>query len=75
MRTYIATNRKKVFTSGYAHCIAWALEIESDISTRIHAVRAEEKYARVVAEVTPDKVVHQIREGRLIKVRGLLKHG
>ena len=75
MRTYIATNRKQVFTSGYGQCIAWALEIESDISTRIHRARGGEKYARVVAEVTPDKVVHHISEGRLVKVGRLLKHG
>jgi hypothetical protein len=75
LRTYIATNRKKVFTSGYAQCIEWALEVESNTSTRIHRARAGEKYATVVAEVTPDQELHVIHQGRIVKVRGLLKHG
>ena len=72
MRAFIAKNGKHVFTSGYAHCIAWANQLDSDAPTVIHTVRGGEKDARVIAEVVGSEAVRHILNGQLIKVSKLL---
>lgn len=71
MRTFIATNGPKVFTSGYVQCISWARHLDTDIPTIIHTARGGDREARVIAEVTGTQKVRHIINGRLIAVSKL----
>ena len=75
MRTFVATNGQQVFTSGYAQCVAWGRQLDSELPTIIHTARGGDRKGRVIAEVTVgNNTVRHITDGRLIALSKLYQH-
>ena len=76
MLTFYAVQQKAVFNSGWLGCIEWAREQlqNNPAPIQILLARAGEKTARVVAEITPNGA-RMIRQGREVKVKGLMRYG
>lgn len=73
MRSYIAKSYGLVTAGGWGYCLNWAVDrIREDSSplVKIHVVRAGEKQARVVAELTSEGI-RLIPNGRYVSLRKL----
>ena len=77
MKTFIATSGNQSFGGGLPDCLVWANEVISEIPAadtivKIHRIRSEQKYMRIVFEVTSDGI-RKIKGGRVVPLRSYKK--
>ena len=77
MKTFIATSGNQSFGGGLPDCLVWANEVISEIHAahsivKIHRIRSEQKYMRIVFEVTSNGI-RKIESGRVIPLHSFLK--
>lgn len=73
MRSYIAKAGGRSYSGGWHGCAHWGIkQVRDDCSllVKIHAVRAGEKQARVVSEISVDGI-REIPNGRYVRLRKL----
>lgn len=77
MKTYIATSGNESYSGNILNCIHWSNEVISEIPAadtivKIHRIRSEQKYMRIVFEVTSDGI-RKIEGGRVVPLRSYKK--